>query len=161
MSSIGPSCSIVDLSSRTFRAINAAVMAWHIGDWFWEWVSDERPELLQDIANYLGVTFRHSTRDKHHVFSTMSKGFADNHRSLAICRTISNAYKHSRSARFPDLLTAHAVHVLQLIATSDRNTGDRCTELRLSADGKISDMSDVLKRVAAAWTDIVAAPSVW
>lgn len=146
---------------RTFRAINAAVTAWHIGDWFWEWVSEERPELVHEIAQYLGVTIRHSTRDKDHVFSVLAKGVAEKHRSLAICRTISNAYKHSRSDRFPDLLTTHPVAVLQLLATSDRDTGDRYTDLRVFADGKVLDMADVLKRAAAAWTDIFRSVGLW
>ncbi|TGW19222.1 hypothetical protein E4417_10480 [Stenotrophomonas maltophilia] len=146
---------------RTFRAINAAVTAWHIGDWFWEWVWAERPELVQDIVRHLGVTFRNSARDKPHVFGVLSKGMADKYRPLSICRTINNAYKHAKSDRFPDQLTTHPVHVLQLTTTSDRSTGDRYLDLRVFADGKILDMSDVLKEAAAAWMDVFRSIGLW
>lgn len=147
---------------RTFRAINAAVTAWHIGDWFWEWVSTDRRDLIPGIAKYLGVTIADGfITDNSRVFSILSKGMAQRNRALSICRTISNAYKHSRSDRFPDSLTTHPVHVLQLVPNSNRATGESYFDLRVFADDAVVDMTDVLKQAAAAWTELFRSAGLW
>ncbi|WP_367346502.1 hypothetical protein [Stenotrophomonas bentonitica] len=149
-------------SFRAFRAINGAVTAWHIGDWFWEWLVLHRPDLVPHAAAHLEVDLRNvHVNDRKGMICALSKGMATKNRSLAICRTITNAFKHVRSEHFVDMLTTHPVHVTRRMSNSPNAEPEQFFALRVFAENQSLDMGDVLKKAAARWTALFRDCGLW
>jgi hypothetical protein len=89
-----------------FFAFNAAVTAWHLGDWVWSDMTDVQRNDLQvewEIDDMTKGNFRFEVRNKN--------------RSLALCREVATASKHVEILQSPDPLvrtevSAEIVNVL-------------------------------------------------
>jgi hypothetical protein len=149
-----------DPEFRTFRAVNGAVTAWHIGDWLWDWMGRHQPQYFVPAAEYVGVSIL-VEYDSAKIAALLAKGVATKHRELAICRTITNAYKHVRSTRFPDVLTTSPVHVTQVVQGRASAAGESWHDLRVFSDGRVLDIADVLKGAAASWTSLFMHCGLW
>lgn len=145
---------------RTFRAVNGAVTAWHIGDWLWDWMARREPRYFLPAAEHVGMSVS-AEHDTKRIAAVLASGMAAKHRDLAICRTITNAYKHVRSTRFPDVLMTHPVHVLQIVPGTNRASGESWHDLRVFSDGQVLDVADVLKGAEAAWTVLFRDCGLW
>lgn len=145
---------------RTFRAVNAALTAWHISDWLWDWVEECRPELIDRFGAVLNSPLAvHESRRKR--ATAFQKAIANRYRPLAMCRTVATTFKHARSDHYPDPLSTAGVYVLKLVSGTNRPTGEQWHDLRLFADGKVLNADEWLKRSAASWTDFFGRTGLW
>ena len=80
-----------DVEGLMYNAFNAAVTAWHIGDWVW---GDMSPEQRKALQGDWGVTL-----DKQGIFQTALRDKAP---ALNICREIATASKHVKVTQYPD-----------------------------------------------------------
>lgn len=104
---------------RSYRALNIAWTAWHLHDWFWEWVSNDRPDLIESISTVLAAPLKvdrtASLRVRQSYQGSFARALEEKYPSIGTCRILANAGKHSKAENRPDpnLLTRGAFVTLR------------------------------------------------
>jgi hypothetical protein len=83
--------SLGDVEALMFVAFNAAVTAWHLGDWVWADMTEEQRDALR-------IEWNLELKDRTEFLFALRQ----RERSLAICREIATASKHVKVSQSPD-----------------------------------------------------------
>lgn len=103
---------------RSYRALNIAWTAWHLHDWFWVWVSVDRPDLIDAISTVLAAPLKVDrtapSRVRQNYQASFAKALEKKYPSIGTCRILATAGKHSKAEHRPDpdLLTRGALVTL-------------------------------------------------
>jgi len=156
-----------DSTIRSYRALNVAWTAWHIHDWFWEWVCDNSPGTVMAINAHLATNLvadaNAKTRTKREAMANFGDAVASKYQDIARCRTIATAAKHSKAESRPDpTLTTRGVFILSLepMRTLPLTDPVQYHDVRVFHAGQVVDADRVFKGAAASWGQFFKAVGV-
>lgn len=143
--------------ARAYRGLNCAWTAWHVHDWFWQWIVDDRSELVSRINAALTSNLPEPPSKYPTKFG---EAIAQKYRPLAVCRTVATAAKHSRADRYPDLLVTRGVYVTRGESFS---TSEQWFDLRVfdNSENRVKYFDQLIKEAAGSWTTFFRDIGIW
>lgn len=141
-----------DLDELAFRAFNAAVTAWHMGDWVWA-------DMTEDQRNGLRTDWKHRLSNLGE-FRSRAREIS---RAIGLCREIATASKHVEVTQSPDptVETTASAAVSDVVVNGDLVVaGDSpvtvtAWALNVRDDDKLRPFLEVLDEALTFWTEFI------